>query len=148
MTRSEAINAIFDIGKAIADEQGLTEVEKEEPWDGLWTGLYDILKERYGESLQTVIFHDGKKSPIDGKKNRYVEIGFRFSDPQVCVFGRTADGYQTLAKIEVSDTVYDDATHKYVSSGHYVFHESQVWRWEGAEMLGKLLQMWKERGGE
>lgn len=148
MTRKEAIDTIFDIGKTIAEKQGLTEVETKEPWDGFWTGMYDMLKKSYGESFQTVIFHDGKVNPIDGRKNKSVEIGFRLSDPQVCVFGRTDEGYLTLGKIEIGDMVYDDATQKYVHSGDYVFHESMAWRWEGTEMLETLLWMWKERGGK
>jgi hypothetical protein len=148
MTRKEAQDILFDIGKTIAEKQGLTEIETEEPWDGFWTGLYDSLKRQYGEDFKTVIFHDGKENPIGSGRNKYVEIGYRFSDPRLSVFGRTIEGYQTLASIEIGDTVYDDETGKYVHSGEYTFRESQVWRHEGFEMLETLLRMWKERGGE
>jgi hypothetical protein len=148
MTRKEAQGVLFDIGKTIAEKQSLTEIETEEPWDGFWTGLYDSLKRQYGEDFKTVIFHDGRENPVDSGRNKYVEIGYRFSDPRLSVFGRTNEGYQTLASIEIGDTVYDDETGKYVHSGEYTFRESQVWRHEGFEMLETLLRMWKERGGE
>ena len=148
MTRKEAQDVLFDIGKTIAEKQGLAEIETEEPWDGFWTGLYDSLKRQYGEDFKAVIFHDGKENPIGSGRNRYVEIGYRFSNPRLNVFGRTNEGYQTLASIEIGDTVYDDETGKYVHSGEYTFRESQVWRQEGFEMLETLLRMWKERGGE
>jgi hypothetical protein len=110
MTRKEAQDILFDIGKTIAEKQGLTEIETEEPWDGFWTGLYDSLKRQYGEDFKTVIFHDGRENPVDSGRNKYVEIGYRFSDPRLSVFGRTNEGYQTLASIEIGDTVYDDET--------------------------------------
>ena len=148
MTRQEAIDAVYDIGETIADQKGLTEVETRDPCDGFWKGMYDSLKKQYGESFQTVIFHDGKINDIDQRMIRYVEIGFRFSSPIVSVFGRNAEGYQTLAKIEISDTIFNDENHKWEGSGDYKYHESQVWGWEGVEMLNTLLRMWKERGGK
>lgn len=148
MTRKEAIDTIFNIGKTIAEKQRLTEVDTREPHDGIWKGMYDNLKKQYGESFQTIIFHDGKVSDIDHRKNRYVEITYRIAAPKVSVFGRDNKGYQTLAEIEVSDTVFNDETHKWEGSGDYRYKESQVWGWEGVEMLETLLSMWKERGGE
>ena len=46
MTRKEAIDTIFNIGKTIAEKQRLTEVDTREPHDGIWKGMYDNLKSK------------------------------------------------------------------------------------------------------
>ena len=148
MTRKEAIAALLDIGRTIAEKQGLTQMEKEVPFEGIWTGFYEAASLKYEQDFKSIILSDGKGSPIDGRRNRYVEIGYHFSNPKLCVFGRNPEGYQTLASIEIGDTVYNDETGKWEGSGNYVFRESQVWRHEGFEMLETLLDMWKERGGK
>lgn len=145
MTREEAIKTLADIGAVFAEEMGCTEIEEEEAYFGIWEEIRKVMTERYGE-MKTTIISNGSVSPIDGRRDLYVELGFRFGNPRLEVFGRNENGRQTLAGMELSDTVWNDKVYEH--PGDYKYRESQVWDMEGFETLGRMLRMWKERGGE
>ena len=138
MTREEAIKALAEIGTIFAEEMGCTEIEEEPAYLGIWEEGRKALEKRYGEMKATII-SNSSISPVDGRRDLYVELGYRFGNPRLEVFGRNEDGRQTLACIELSD---------YGRDGDYRYRESQVWDMAGYETLGRMLQMWKERGGE
>ena len=152
MTREHAIDALYDIGKMFADEMGLKDMSVYDTDCGIWddkeiTGinLSELLRKEYGE-MKTVCFHDSKKSS-DGRMNLSVEVGFRFGDPKLCVFGRNEIGQQTLASMELSD--YEpDGNGGYHHTGEYKFRESQVWGMEGLWTLGRLIGLWTQKGGK
>lgn len=148
MNRREVIDTLYEIGEEIVKELNLTEFEVSENTCGIWDAgevkLSDILREKYGE-MKTLTWHNGVKNKNTDRWEKCVELGYRFSSPQLCVFGHDASGRQTLAKIELSDYEYVDG--ELTHTDEYRFSESQFWRMEGYEMQKKLMDMWFSRGG-
>lgn len=155
MNRLEAINVLYEIGEILAKEMNLTETEVKDIDCGFWdmekfTGsskkMSDMLKEEYGE-MKTVIFHNGElvETKYSKRWEKSIELGFRFSNPQICVFGH-ANGRETLGKIELSDSEWEGS--ELVHTGEYRFSEGMFWRMEGYEMQQRLMKMWAERGGK
>jgi len=145
MNRKTAVQALRDIGKQIAEEWDLQHIKIQDIYEGIWKGMNNSLKAQFGkDDMITIIFHDGQVG-IDKRMNRRVEIGYRFSSPRLNVFGRDENCRQTLATIELGDYEYIDGVLEH--TGDYTYRESQVWGHEGYEMLGRLLEMWKEKGG-
>ena len=150
MNRQEAKDTLYDIGMTLAEEMGLTQIKTEDLDCGFWDmgiiKLSDHLKSKYGE-MKTVIFHNGikVKTEYSERWEKRVELGYRFSNPQICVFGRTERGEETLAKIELSDSELLDGS--YVHTDEYRFSEGMFWKPEGYEMQMRLMKMWADRGG-
>ena len=135
------------MGEEIAKELGLTHIVDGELNCGFWDmgdiKMSDILKEQYGE-MKTIMYHDNEQ--VNGRWKTCVEVGYRFSLPQLLVRGRLEDNREWLATVEFSPYVYEGE--KLVDSGDYTYAGSQVWKKEGLEMLHALMDMWAERGGE
>ena len=151
MNREDAINVLYEIGRAIADEMGCNEIETKDIDCGLWDmsdiKMSDILKEHYGD-MKTVILHNGVKisNKYSNRWEKSVELGYRLANPQICVFGRNSKGRETLGKIELSDYEWDGD--ELAHTGNYRFSEGLFWQPEGYEMQQRLMKMWSERGGE
>lgn len=149
MNRQEAINTLYDIATVLVAELGLTEYEGSGISCGIWdTGavkLSEQLQKEFGE-MKELNWHNGVKNTNTDRWEKRVELGYRFSSPQLCVFGHDASGRQTLAKIELSDYTYIDG--ELTHTDEYKFSESQFWRMEGFEMQKRLMQMWQDRGGK
>lgn len=150
MTRQKAIETLRDMALELVEEMNLTGYEESGLSCGIWDAggakLSDALQEEFGE-MKEITWHNGVKNKNTDRWEKKVELGFRFSSPQLCVFGHeTGTDKQTLAKIELSDYEYIDG--ELTHTNDYRFSESQFWRMEGFEMQKRLMTMWQERGGE
>lgn len=156
MNRQEAINVLYEIGEILAKELGCTETEVKDIDCGFWdmekftgskTKMSDMLKEKYGD-MKEVTFHNGVEieNKYSKRWEKCVELGYRFASPQICVFGHTEDGSQTLGKIELSDYVWENG--ELVHRGEYRLSEGMFWGMEGYAVQQRLMKMWAERGGK
>lgn len=150
MNRQKAIEALYDIALELVKDLNLTEYEESDLSCGIWdaggTKLSDILQKEFGE-MKEITWHNGVKNKNTNRWEKKVELGFRFSSPQLSVFGHEAGtDRQTLAKIELCDYEYIDG--ELTHTDDYRFSESQFWRMEGYEMQKRLMSMWQERGGK
>jgi len=150
MDRQKAIDTLYDMALELVRELGLTEYEESELNCGIWDSgerkLSDNLRKKYGE-MKELLWHNGKKNENTSRWERSVELGFRFSSPELLVMGHEAGtNCQTLAKIELSDWEYING--KGTRTGNYRFSESQFWHMDGYKMQLRLMSMWAERGGK
>lgn len=139
MNKERATEILFGIGKEIAEELGCNQTTEEDGDYGFWGKIGEKAFGKYKE----IILHDGKGR----RKGNSVELTYRFANPKICIFGRNADGAETLASLELSDYEYNEEG-KLVHTDNWKFSESQVWRPEGAKMFNRILRMWNEKGGE
>ena len=144
MERINAIKTLREIGEIIAKEMKLEKMQIDNLDCGIWdvsmkTPLSQILQEEFGE-MKTYIFYD---ELTEKGYNRKVEVGFRFSSPEICVFDRLPDGRQTLGSIELSDYIPDD-NGEYKHSGDYQIREMQSWDITGYKITGRLIKMFEE----
>lgn len=149
MNRQKAIDTLMDIAKVLSKELCLNQIESSDIDCGIWdmgeNKLSDHLKEEYGE-MKEITFHNGVKVREKGRIwDISIELGYRFSHPQLCVFSH--DGHrEIMAKIELSD--YEYVGDKYEHTDSYRFSEGMFWGPEGFEMQKRLMHMWQDRGGK
>lgn len=145
MNREETISTLYTIGQTLVEEIGLTEVEVKDIDCGVWDDLVrlsDKLKKQFGD-MEEVTYHNGIK--VGRRWEKSVELGYRFSNPKLSVFGRDENGNETLASLEISDGAIVDGEYKH--TGDYHFSEAQVWGKDGFEMQKRLMDMWYNEGG-